>query len=508
MHFLRMMLCGILLTSAVFAVLSSIYTYEKKDNIKKYFSYLSLCISFYSLGYAMEFYSDSLDRMLFWNLVQYIGIPFLPAFWILFAFEYNGKKLDVLSRMGTLFIPCLTMFFRFTSSVNHLYYSNVQIAFNNYFPVLFIQKGPWYWVQFIFATSCFVVANYLFLLMYRKSNGSIRRQTLFLLIASLLPWISLLLNLLNLSPLTIDYGPFAITSSLIIFFMSFFRYQFLNIKPLARDKVFDSTANGLIVLDLNYCIIDYNPAATLIFADLNETAIGKDVRRALNEYEGLVDSIVHNQESQFVMKPKGHYKVNTVKIVDKNHEIGYVVSLTDVTKYMDLVEELNYLASKDALTGVFNRRYFVELGSLELEKSKRYRRPLSLIILDLDYFKQINDNYGHQAGDAVLQAVASICRSSLRLTDILGRYGGEEFVILLPETSLDECRMISNRILDNIAEAETVYEGKEITVTASLGVTGVDCVTVESLDYFLKYADEALYRAKSEGRNCVRSLAS
>lgn len=130
-----------------------------------------------------------------------------------------------------------------------------------------------------------------------------------------------------------------------------------------------------------------------------------------------------------------------------------------------------------------------------------------MILLDLDYFKKVNDNYGHQVGDVVLQRVAAICRNSIRSSDILGRYGGEEFIIFLPETTLEDCQTISNRILSNIAAAEMSYEEKCIKVTASLGVVGINSVANESLDYFLKCADQALYRAKSDGRNCIRSIA-
>lgn len=507
---IQIMLCGFLLTSAMLTFMASIYIYRNHDSICKYFSFLCLGISFYSFGYAMELYSDSMSRMLFWNLVQYIGLPFLPALWIMFTLEYNHKPLRFITKMGIFLIPILTIIFRYTSNINHLYYLSTQVITNTYFPVLYIEKGPWYWVHVVFSTSCFIVANYLYFNMYRRSTGSIRRQSLIMLIASFLPWVSLVLDLLNISPLNIDYGTFALTFSVILFFIAFLRYQFLNIKPLARDKVFELTNDGIIVLDINYNIIDFNPSAASIYSVLRENVIGKDVRGVLGEYKGLIHSILNNVESQCDLKqPKGNYSVNTVKISEPNdREVGYIVTLTDITKYMDIMEELKHLASRDALTGIFNRRYFFELSSHELEKSRRYKHPISMIILDLDFFKKINDNYGHQAGDAVLKEVAGVCMNSIRSTDILGRYGGEEFIVFLPETTLTDCQIISSRILSNISAAAILYEGECIKVTASLGITGVNSVTVESLDYFLKYADEALYLAKSDGRNCVRSIVS
>lgn len=509
MEYFQIILCGVLFASAMFTFIISVYTYSRNDTISKCFSCLNLSITFYSFGYAMELHSNSLSHMLFWNYIQYIGLSFLPALWVMFSLIYNNKQLRFVTKICLFLIPILTLLFRYTSSMNHLYYVSAQFTTNKYFPVLYIQKGPWYWVQSIFITFCFILTNYLYFDKYQNSTGLIRRQSQILLIASFLPWISLLMDLLNLSPLNIDFGPFALTSSVVLFFIAFLRYQLLNIKPLARNKVFESTDDGIIVLDTNYYIIDYNPSAASICSALIDNTIGMDVRKVLGEYKGLIHSILNSVECQCdVNEPKGNYRVNTVKILEPNGRVvGHIATLTNITKYMDMMEELNYLASRDTLTGVLNRRQFNELSSHELEKSSHNHHPLSMIILDLDYFKKVNDDYGHQAGDLVLQKVASICHNSIRSSDILGRYGGEEFIIILPETTLVDCQMISNRILSNIAAEEIFYEGKCIRVTASLGVVGINSVTNESLDYFLKRADQALYRAKSDGRNCIHSIA-
>ncbi|KLU64732.1 putative diguanylate cyclase AdrA [Desulfosporosinus acididurans] len=508
MVILRIMLCGFLLASGIFTLLVAIYSFRKRDPATNYFAVFSLSITFYSLGYAMELYSDTLVRMRFWNFVEYIGLPFLPALWLVFTFEYNNKHIGLIEKLCIFMIPFMTFIFRVTNSLNHFYYLSVKVTSNYYFPVLYIEKGPWYWVHALFVTSCFIVANYVYYAVYKKSIGPIRRQGAILLIASLLPWVTVVLDLLNLSPLDIDYGPFAVTSSVILFFIAFLRYHFLNIKPLARDKAFELTNDGIIVLDTNYNIIDFNPSAVVICNDLRENVIGKDVQVVLGRYKGLVYSILNEAESQCDLEdPKGNYRVNTVRILEVNHrQVGYLVTLTDITKYVNMMQELNHLASRDALTGVYNRRYFVELSSREIVKAKRYNHALSLIIIDLDYFKQINDTHGHQAGDLVLIEVVKCCRNSIRSIDIFGRFGGEEFVILFPETNLGECNIIAGRILKNIENTIVSYENKHIKITASLGVTGTNFLYNQSLDIFLKKADQALYQAKSEGRNCFRCL--
>lgn len=241
--------------------------------------------------------------MLLWNLVQYIGLPFLPAFWLMFTLEYNNKPTRFITKLSIFLIPVLTFIFRYTSNLNHLYYFSIQVISNNYFPVLYIEKGPWYWVNTIFITCCFIVSTYMYFNLYRNSTGSIRHQGLIMLIAALPPWIAVFLNLFNLSPLNIDYAAFALTGSVILLFIAFLRYQFLNIKPLARDKIFELTNNGIIVLDTNYKIIDFNPSAAYI-CDLRRTIIGQDVCEELGDYKEIIDSILNGSEA----KCKNHSK--------------------------------------------------------------------------------------------------------------------------------------------------------------------------------------------------------
>ena len=158
----------------------------------------------------------------------------------------------------------------------------------------------------------------------------------------------------------------------------------------------------------------------------------------------------------------------------------------------------------DELTGLFNRRHFMELCAREIDRARRYDRPCSFVIMDLDNFKQVNDTYGHQAGDMVLEYAAALCSDTLRQCDIFGRYGGEEFAILLPETSPDSAMLISRRLRDALAGSPLLIGDKEITITASFGVTGAERIDAEvNMDSLIAGANTALYRAKAGGRNRV-----
>lgn len=161
--------------------------------------------------------------------------------------------------------------------------------------------------------------------------------------------------------------------------------------------------------------------------------------------------------------------------------------------------ELEHMASHDPLTGALNRRAFIETCTQELERGRRKERSTALLMMDLDHFKAINDNYGHQAGDHVLVDFASRASGLLRRPDHFGRFGGEEFVALLPETSLDEAGVVAERIRAEI-EGRPIQPGCTVSIGVAASVPGEN-----SIETILQRADKALYRAKGDGRNCVRA---
>ncbi|NMO23636.1 diguanylate cyclase, partial [Pyxidicoccus fallax] len=176
-------------------------------------------------------------------------------------------------------------------------------------------------------------------------------------------------------------------------------------------------------------------------------------------------------------------------------------------------EELLALSRTDALTGLFNRRYFEERLNEEFARSRRYGSPLSLVMLDIDHFKRINDTYGHPFGDQVLKAVAHTSRSRLREVDLLARYGGEELIALLPETGPEDALKVCERVREAIAalELEEACPGgapRPVRLTASLGVATVPAADLTSAEALLRAADISLYAAKGAGRNRVHQHAA
>ncbi len=183
------------------------------------------------------------------------------------------------------------------------------------------------------------------------------------------------------------------------------------------------------------------------------------------------------------------------------------VNLNSNRLYNDLEEaqtELEKLATTDFLTGTKNNRSFFEIGENEIQRAKRFHYPLSVIMLDIDFFKSINDDFGHAAGDEVLIEIARICRNGLRGTDTLARLGGEEFAVLLPHTDIKAAISVAEHLRECIEKSDVNFSTNTVKVTASFGVTELKPVDTH-IKIMLDRADILLYKAKNEGRNRVIS---
>ena len=168
----------------------------------------------------------------------------------------------------------------------------------------------------------------------------------------------------------------------------------------------------------------------------------------------------------------------------------------------ELQDQLKEMAVRDELTSLHNRRYFDQVIVGEISRARRYKRDLCCLMVDVDHFKQVNDTFGHDAGDVVLSAMGKLLKKDMRTTDTVARYGGEEFVILLPETDVPGAAVCAERILDTVREYEFGVDGLG-PVTVSIGVAPLDLEGDKTGEETVEEADQALYEAKHAGRNCV-----
>jgi diguanylate cyclase (GGDEF)-like protein/PAS domain S-box-containing protein len=199
-------------------------------------------------------------------------------------------------------------------------------------------------------------------------------------------------------------------------------------------------------------------------------------------------------------------EISVSPLRDRNATISrFLVVKEEISERRELEEELRHLASTDPLTGLLNRRSFFLTAEQEIARQHRHPRPLAVAMLDLDHFKSINDRFGHQAGDEALRIFAEVCRRHLREPDFMGRLGGEEFAVMLPETSVEQAMLAMERLRAAVEEIKVqIANDQAISITVSIGITGFEQSDFK-IDSALQRADKALYRAKTSGRNGVRA---
>ncbi len=258
-------------------------------------------------------------------------------------------------------------------------------------------------------------------------------------------------------------------------------------------------------------IVDANPAACTFYgysqedmqqmtiSDINtldERAIFEEMAKAREEKRSyfifnhrLADGSIRDVE------------VYSGPIMVRGHQLLYSV-IHDITQRVAMEREIKEMATTDTLTGVNNRRQFFLLAEQELIRTKRYEQPLTVLMLDIDYFKTINDTYGHQTGDIVLKELADTAIATLRETDIFGRIGGEEFAAVLPETDNHDAQLVAERLREALATLAVRSGNDSVSFTVSIGISEVD-KTDTAIETSLNRADEALYRAKRTGRNRI-----
>ena len=299
--------------------------------------------------------------------------------------------------------------------------------------------------------------------------------------------------------------------------MQLLQQKEIEAKSVILQNVLDHETNLLVVTDFEQ-VYFANKAFLDIFSVDSVEAFNKmgisflDIflpvppylhKGLLSDGETFYDLVQKSEETRRVVNIVGNdahpraYQINISRIVHED-QASYLCAMTDITKInieRHLTEKKAYY---DNLTGIFNRYKFNELFEIELNRVQRYGNSTSIAVVDIDHFKDFNDTYGHLVGDKVLQKLAETISSRIRNTDIFARWGGEEFVILFSETSVEDTRKVCEKLREAIAQIEC-KEGKQIT--ASFGITQV--LADDTIKSAFKRADDALYEAKKAGRNRV-----
>lgn len=491
-----------------------IYAWPKRKlPVTQAFMAMMASAALYSLGYAAQAFCATVEMARAWNFVEYLGAGTLPSFWLLLSFRYTGRDHWASGWVRSILIgmPILTILLNMTNAWHSLFFATVGIVQMGGITQFTFVPGFWYHLAMGYVSAAAIIGLLLVIeLFLRSSVPSARRRALFMLLGALVPWAMHLWFLSGTTPWGLDTAPLGIAVAGLFFSAGIFSFGMLDLVPIARERVFDAIAEAVIVFDIRDRLVDYNTAAQAILPALSKTPIGAPVAEVLSVFPMLAEQVAGGLSGVDIELNDGrtirYFYARFAPITNRfGKKVGGTLMLSDVTDRQLLMRRLEQIAVFDGLTGLHNRRSLMEQFDKELSRAKRHKRPLSLIMLDLDHFKDTNDQWGHLAGDAVLRAVSAVCIETVRNHDFVGRYGGEEIAILLPETGIDNAVMIAERIRQKIADIVVAHGEAPIRATASFGVASVDRMDTPSVDGLIQAADTALYRAKGEGRNCVRT---
>ena len=279
-------------------------------------------------------------------------------------------------------------------------------------------------------------------------------------------------------------------------------------------SLFEDSMDAIVSMDMENNFLMVNPAGMALFG------LADHELASCNFQDFFVDPAAARKFSASI-RPQGYLRDFGAQLYGKQGLImdclitasakraadgamtGYEGIVRDVTPFKKMQEELRRMATTDFLTGINNRRNFMELAEKEMNRSRRYKHPCSLLMLDIDHFKKINDTYGHSAGDKVLIEFCMVCLKELRENDVFGRIGGEEFAIVLVESDANKALFAAERIRQSVASNKMNYDDEaKINLTVSIGIT--EMLSGDDLNSIFERADTALYHAKESGRNRVK----
>jgi signal transduction histidine kinase len=348
------------------AGISSVIIYRLGDAVR-WFAITMLLVSIWALAYGFELLSTSLDGMLFWVKIEYIGIALAPGTWIWFCLKYTGldKWVNYKSAMIIFAIPLITFLMILTNEYHHFHYKDTAVYNLGPFPLLEITVGPWYLVHVTFFYLSLLFGNILLLIKFKGADSIFRKQTNLLIFAGIIPWFFNIIYLLGYRPFDhIDLTPYAFLFTYIFIGIALLRFELFNIKPIARDKVFELITKGILVFDPSDRVIDYNRAILKALDKPKNGLIGKSIDELFESKPDLIELIRKREfcELEIELNPisnNGEFRVECIPILDKKSVFsGVMVLFEDISAEKKIQRQLRYQADELMKTNSLKDKLF------------------------------------------------------------------------------------------------------------------------------------------------------
>ena len=467
--------------------------------------------SFWALCEAFLYFDNSISAKIRITQLQYLGITVIPPNFLIFILRYVGwdRWLNRRAVIALNSISVIMLILAWTNGLHGWVWSEMVRDESGPFTMLALTHGPAFWLFIAFSYFIVFVVLAIIARMYFVSPLVIRRQYRLLFAAFSVPWVASMVYINHLLPVpNLDPTPSSFCLMALLIGYSYIRHRMYDVMPVARDIVFSSLPDGIMVIDNHNRLAFMNSAAEKIVGMSNDEAVGTDITGILNQDiapEQTDADTVSDEMTIFIEGDEKTFDLQSSRLFTAQKEyLGRLIVYRDITRRKKLENELRDMAMVDPLTGAYNRRHFVAKGVEEVERSRRYHNDLSVLMMDIDHFKRINDQYGHDVGDLVLKEMTQVCLCSVRNVDTLGRLGGEEFGVIMPQIGMAQAITAAKRICQTVREMTVDAAGQCVELTVSIGVATFNR-SDNRIESILKSADRALYHAKNSGRNRVCS---
>jgi diguanylate cyclase (GGDEF)-like protein/PAS domain S-box-containing protein len=469
-----------------------------------------------------ELLAGNVDGKIIWAKLGYVAIVSIPATWLAFSLIYAGVIGKDAWRpiVGLAIIPVVTLVLVALSPGVPGVWSAVWMLPAPGAHPLQVTHAPWFWVNMTYCYVCLLAGSALVLTVVLKRVKALTKQGITIALAVQLPWLANLVTILKVLPLGgLDLtGPATFASGALIAF-ALFKLQALDVYPglvpVARDAVFHGMQDGVLVVDVTGRVLDANRAAERMLCATEGTLPGRRLTGLLAVSGELLapdcDEWTACRRSFETTVPDGSGAQRFLDVVvsglgSSAESSGQVLVMRDVTERKLLEGEMRHRALHDELTQLPNRALIREQLDELILLRKREGGSISLLMIDIDRFKEINDTLGHEAGDALLRAVAGRLREELRESDLVARLGGDEFAVVLPACDAAGGLDVARRLREQLLEPFDLFK-REVCVSVSIGVT--ECPTHgRDVGTLLRHADVALYLAKDAAQGIAIYQAS
>ncbi|WP_284644146.1 histidine kinase N-terminal 7TM domain-containing diguanylate cyclase [Paenibacillus silviterrae] len=495
-----------LINFIVFALLGLYALRYRKRPGGAYFVGMTLLLAFNAFAGIMELTSASFETKLFWRNLQQIPLLLSPIACLGLVLDLTGMKRtkrDTILKLIT--IPAVVyLILIFTDSYHHLMRVNVTLEPFGQTERIRVQSTSLSIFFLVTARIIGLLTLAVMLLHLRKVSRFYRNQHLLVMVALLFPYVFTLLS--YISDVQISVSLSTIPMGILLFY-ALFQYKLLRVRPLAKEKVFEVIQDGILVVDPHGLIADVNPAGLRIWWELAEGELnrvhGEKLEESLSNYPELLSLYKLGEQAAIRLQIRQrHYSVSLLPIMEEGISAGTLLLFADITDRHHYESDLLKRATMDGLTQVYNRQHVMEMTEEALSDMEPETAALALMLLDIDYFKSINDTYGHHVGDQVLEQFALVLKREAQDKGLVGRMGGEEFAVVLPGYEPESAYPVAETIRKAVEGQAIRPEGLQepIHITVSIGIAGTKRASSTFKELY-QQADEALYEAKKQGRN-------